>query len=644
MKYVVITGGVISGVGKGIIASSTGVLLRAMTQRVSAIKIDPYLNVDAGTLSPLDHGEVFVLEDGGEVDLDLGNYERFLDVTLTRDNNITLGKLYERIIQKERRGDFLGKTVQVVPHVTDAVQDWIERVAAHPVHLGARASGDSDERPDVCIIELGGTIGDLEGAPFVEALRQFQFRVGRENFFLIHVSLVPLVGGGPGDGGEQKSRPTQSSVRDLRSAGLSPDVIACRSSTQLSAGVRDKISLFCQVPANHIMAVHDCESVYHVPMLLASQGLDAILASRLGLVANASIPRPLSIPATELHDTDYFVQWTTRARNLADPQGNVTVAIVGKYTFLHDSYISIIKALNHAAMASSIHVKLVWIEATDLEELSPDDGAERAESFSRVSSSINGTPLLQASRSAESVDEELSMALAFPAAVVAAPGSPRYGMSALERHSAAWDTLRGADALIVPGGFGERGTEGKLAAIKHARTTNTPFLGICLGFQLAVIEHARNILGLQGANSVELDSHTPHPVVVNMPEVSSVKLGGTMRLGARDTIFVEAECKSRTLYANAGITGEVISERHRHRYEVNPEMVDQLASNGMLFVGKDVETKSRMEILERVDHPFFVGVQFHPEFLSRPLRPAPLFLGLVMAASEHISRDHVPLL
>lgn len=462
MKYIVVTGGVISGVGKGIIASSTGVLLKSMGQRVTAIKIDPYLNIDAGTLSPYDHGEVFILEDGGEVDLDLGNYERFLNVRLCRDNNITTGKVYQQVIERERRGDYLGKTVQVVPHVTDAIQDWIERVARVPVDA-------STERPDVCIIELGGTVGDIESAPFIEALRQFQFRVGLENFLVVHVSLVPVVGAV----GEQKTKPTQSSVRDLRGLGLSPDVIACRSSHQLEESIKEKISMFCHVGVDRVVAVHDCASVYHVPMLLEEQGLGRFVLGRLGLAL-----RPAG---------DYWAAWQRMCGVAEAPASELVVAVVGKYTHLQDSYLSIKRALDHAAMHLGRRASIAWIEASELEECRGGDQT---------------------------------------------------------RFEKAWKALRAAHSLIVPGGFGDRGTLGKLAAINYARVNAVPVLGICLGYQLMVIEASRNQLGWTDANSTEMDEQTGHPVVIYMPEGSKTHLGGTMRCGARPTTFIQSGSKS----------------------------------------------------------------------------------------------------
>ncbi len=476
MKYIVVTGGVISGVGKGIIASSTGVLLKSLGQRVTAIKIDPYLNIDAGTLSPFDHGEVFILDDGGEVDLDLGNYERFLDVKLSRDNNITTGKVYQHVIERERKGDYLGKTVQVVPHITDAIQDWIERVAKIPID-------STSNRPDVCIIELGGTVGDIESAPFIEALRQFQFRVGLENFMVIHVSLVPTVG----VVGEQKTKPTQSSIRDLRGLGLSPDVIACRSSHPLEEPIKEKISMFCHVSTDRVIAVHDCSSVYHVPILLEAQKLGDFISRRLGLVSRDA--------------GNYWAAWKNICRAFDDPIGQTTIAVVGKYTHLQDSYLSIKRALDHAAMFLERKVKICWIEASDLES----EDKTRSEIAWKI----------------------LKLSQYFMYMMI----------SSFDYFSS---------GMIVPGGFGDRGTLGKLLAINYARVNQVPILGICLGFQLMVIETARSLLGWSDANSTEMNADTGHPVVLYMPEVSKTHLGGTMRCGSRITKFVQPDSRSGT--------------------------------------------------------------------------------------------------
>ncbi|KAI9007394.1 CTP synthase N-terminus-domain-containing protein [Gaertneriomyces semiglobifer] len=552
MKYILVTGGVISGIGKGVIASSTGLLLRTRGMRVTSIKIDPYLNIDAGTLSPLDHGEVFVLDDGGEVDLDLGNYERFLDITLTRENNITTGKIYKSVIERERKGDYLGKTVQVVPHITNAIQEWVERVARIPVD-------DSGEEPDVCIVELGGTVGDIESAPFIEAMRQFQFRVGHENFCLIHVSLVPIVGAV----GEQKTKPTQASVRDLRGLGLMPDLVACRSSKPLDEDVKEKISMFCHVPKEHVMAVHDCQSVYHVPLLLDNQGMLNVIQKRLNLT-----------PRLGRKSSHLYLKWkdlTTRHTRLHD---SVNIVLVGKYTHLKDSYISVVKSLEHAALSCNRKLHIDWVEASDLEH-------------------------------------------------------DQLGVDPIRYHEA-WKVLVGASGILVPGGFGVRGTEGMIAAAKWARENEVPYLGICLGMQIAVIEFARNVCGLSGANSTEMDKDTAHPVVINMPEISQTILGGTMRLGDRPTIFQDHTLDSvtRKLYGNP----RIIHERHRHRYEVNPSYVPQLESAGISFVGRD-DKGERMIVTEIKNHPFYVGTQFHPEYKTRPLKPTPVFLGFVLASA-----------
>ncbi|KAI9222575.1 CTP synthase [Blastocladiella britannica] len=574
-KYILVSGGVISGIGKGVIASCTGLLLKMYGLRVTAIKIDPYLNIDAGTLSPLDHGEVFVLNDGGEVDLDLGNYERFLDVQLSRDNNITTGKIYREVIEKERRGDYLGKTVQVVPHITNAIQDWVERVAAISVD-------QSGEAPDVCIIELGGTVGDIESAPFVEAMRQFQFRVGHDNFALIHVSLVPVVG----SVGEQKTKPTQASIRDLRGAGLTPDVIACRSSTKLAEGVKEKISMFCHVAPEQVLAVHDCASVYHVPLLLEEQGLVKVLETRLKLhdLLQARMARETAA-VIEHASQSLQAKWrqlTTRITRMHDV---VKVALVGKYTDLHDSYISVTKSLEHAALSCNRKLEILWVEASDLEPATKD-----------------ASPI---------------------------------------KYHEAWRKLCHAQGVLVPGGFGNRGTDGKIAAAKWARENKIPYLGICLGMQVAVVEFARNACGIATADHEEFAPEAKDKLIVYMPEINKEQLGGTMRLGSRVSLLDDTKLKARA--ANGGNPSVVqalyngaseVYERHRHRYEVNPAYVDQLEKEGMYFVGRD-DSGERMEFMElpTAMHPYFVGIQGHPEYLTRPLKPAPLFLGLILASS-----------
>ncbi|XXG61605.1 hypothetical protein AAC387_Pa05g0176 [Persea americana] len=555
MKYVLVTGGVVSGLGKGVTASSIGVVLKASGLRVTSIKIDPYLNTDAGTMSPFEHGEVFVLDDGGEVDLDLGNYERFLDVKLTRDNNITTGKIYQSVIDKERRGDYLGKTVQVVPHITDAIQEWIERVAMIPV--------DGMEGPaDVCVIELGGTIGDIESMPFIEALGQFSYHVGPGNFCLVHVSLVPVLN----VVGEQKTKPTQHSVRGLRGLGLTPNILACRSAKPLEENVKEKLSQFCHVPAENIITLYDVSNIWHIPLLLRDQKAHEAILRELNLLGSGREPNLLGV-AKKLE----LEEWTKRATLCDMLQEPVKIAMVGKYTGLSDSYLSVLKALLHASIVC--HKKLVveWVPATDLED--------------------------------------------------------KTAKEAPDVYKAAWNLLKGADGVLVPGGFGDRGVQGKILAAKYARENKVPFLGICLGMQIAVIEIARSVLGLNDADSTEFDPETKSPCVIFMPEGSKTHMGGTMRLGTRRTYFQVADCKSAKLYGNVNY----VDERHRHRYEVNPDMIPKLEAAGLSFVGKD-ETGKRMEIVELPDHPYFVGVQFHPEFKSRPGKPSALFLGLIAAA------------
>ncbi|XP_052892155.1 CTP synthase [Anopheles moucheti] len=546
MKYILVTGGVISGVGKGVIASSFGTLLNACGIPITSIKIDPYINIDAGTFSPYEHGEVFVLDDGSEVDLDLGNYERFLDVVLHKDNNITTGKVYKMVIDKERIGMYLGKTVQVVPHITDAIQEWVERVAVTPVK--------DDIVPEVCIIELGGTIGDIEGMPFVEAFRQFQFRVKKENFCVAHVSLVPL----PRATGEPKTKPTQASVRELRGFGLSPDMIVCRSENPIGDEVKDKISNFCHVSPNQVICIHDLSSIYHVPLLMEQSGVIDILKERLHL--NLPTPRP----------ANFMQSWRDLAERVDNVYKKVNIALVGKYTKLQDSYASVIKSLLHASIAAGYKLNLTFIDSSNLERCTK--------------------------------------------------------MENPNLYYDAWHDLTNSHGIVVPGGFGSRGIEGKIRACQWARENGKPMLGICLGLQAAVIEYARNVLKLVDAHSTECDDTTPNPLVIDMPEHHTGILGGTMRLGKRTTIF-RGDSKIRQLYNNK----EQIEERHRHRYEVNPKYVEQLQSHGMRFVGTDSE-KERMEIMELEDHVYYVATQFHPEYLSRPLKPSPPFLGLILAS------------
>ncbi|XP_019647801.1 PREDICTED: CTP synthase 1-like [Branchiostoma belcheri] len=558
MRYILVSGGVISGIGKGVIASSIGTILKSCGLKVTSIKIDPYLNIDAGTFSPYEHGEVFVLDDGGEVDLDLGNYERFLDVKLTRDNNITTGKIYQSVINKERKGDYLGKTVQVVPHITDAIQEWVQRVAKIPVD-------GKNEEPEVCVIELGGTIGDIEGMPFVEAFRQFQFRVKRENFCCVHVSLVPQ----PGSTGEQKTKPTQNSVRELRGLGLSPDLVVARSQNPIGQGVKEKISMFCHVSPDQVICIHDCSSIYRVPVMLEEQNVIRFFSERLHL----------EMPSR--NGGKLLRKWRDLSDRFDHLRKDVSIALVGKYTQLEDAYASVIKALKHASLACNHKLTLKYIEACHLEE-----------------ESMSTNPV---------------------------------------RYHEAWSQLCSSDGVLVPGGFGVRGVEGKIRAAEWARKNKRPYLGVCLGMQVAVIEYARNVLGFKDAHSTEFDPKTENQVVIDMPEHNPGDMGGTMRLGQRKTIFKSDNSVLRKLYGKP----DYVEERHRHRYEVNPEYVERLQKKGLHFVGQDVEGE-RMEIVELEDHPFYVGVQYHPEFLSRPMRPSPPYLGLLLAScgklQSYISR------
>ena len=547
MKYVVVTGGVLSGLGKGITASSIGVLLKSAGLSVTSVKIDPYLNCDAGTMSPFEHGEVYVLDDGGEVDLDLGNYERFLDISLTKDNNITTGKVYQAVIERERRGDYLGKTVQVIPHITNEIQEWIERVA----NISSDGSGKT---PDACVIELGGTVGDIESAPFVEALRQFQFRVGEENICFVHVSLVPVMG----PVGEQKTKPTQHTVKELRGLGIIPDILVCRSEHPLNIETREKLAAFCHVSPDAVVSAHDVSNIYRIPILLEEQGVSQVLAKEIGF----------DLPNSRPHLED----WIKMANTVDNLEEIIKIAMVGKYTGLSDSYLSVIKALQHSSYEVNRKLEINWIESESLDDKKKSEDPEK--------------------------------------------------------YAEAWDILKAADGILVPGGFGIRGIEGKIKAAEYARLNKVPYLGVCLGLQIATIEFCRNVLGMENANSTEFDEDTPQPAVIFMPEISKTHMGGTMRLGAKPTPFLVDDCKIRRLYGNQSF----VNERHRHRYEVNPELIDQIEAAGLIYVGKD-ETGQRCEIMELKDHPYYVGTQYHPEFKSRPGKPSPPFLGLLMAAS-----------
>ena len=523
-KFVFVTGGVMSGLGKGITAASTGRLLSNAGFDVTAVKIDPYLNVDAGTMNPFQHGEVYVLEDGGEVDLDLGNYERFLGTDMTSDHNVTTGKVYENVIERERAGDYLGKTVQVIPHITDDIKRRIREAA---------------EGTDVCIVEIGGTVGDIEGMPYLEALRQFAHEEDDEDILFAHVTLVPY-----SKNGEQKTKPTQHSVKELRSIGLQPDVLVGRCADPLDEQTREKIALFCDVATDAVFSNPDVDDIYHVPLVVEDEGLDRYVMAELGIAAEAAPP----------------AERDSRWRDLVtrDREGSVEIALVGKYD-LEDAYISVHEALKHAGIHHGVEVDVRWVPS--------DDVADRR----------------------------------------------------LER-------LAGADGVVVPGGFGSRGTEGKIEAIRYARERDVPFLGLCLGFQMAVVEHARNVLGWSDAHSTELDGETAHPVIDLLPEQYETEdMGGTMRLGAHET-----DIDVGTL-AHAVYGADACTERHRHRYEVNPEYIADLEGEGLCFSGY---ADNRMEIVERTDHPYFVGTQFHPEFRSRPDRASPPFVGLVEAVLD----------
>lgn len=520
-KYIFVTGGVLSGLGKGITASSIGLLLKSRGLTVTAIKIDPYLNCDAGTMNPYQHGEVFVLDDGTEVDMDLGSYERFLNIDLTKDHNITTGKIYRSVIEKERRGDYLGATVQIIPHVTDEIKASIKRVAERT-------------KADVVIVEVGGTVGDIESMPFLEALRQMHQELGDDHCLFVHTTLVPIVS----VVGEQKTKPTQHSVKELRAIGIQPDVIIGRSTAALTEGIRKKIALFCDVPFEAVISAPDVRSIYQVPLLFEEQKLTKLMLERLKLSARA---RDLS-------------EWQRFVDAVLHPQEQLRIALVGKYTMLRDSYVSYVEALTHAGAALSAGIEIVWIEAEEFSE----------------------------------------------------------------------SQIESVDGVIVPVGFGHRGAEGKIKAIRYTRTHNVPFLGICYGFQLAVIEFARSVLGLEGANSTEFGA-TEHPVIDLMPEQKPLtEKGATMRLGTQP-ILIERGTLAHKLY---GATE--ISERHRHRYEVNTHYIRDLEAAGLKFSGKSPDGR-RMEILELLGHPYFIASQFHPEFKSRPTHPRPLFLGLVQA-------------
>ncbi|HXN45021.1 MAG TPA: CTP synthase [Bryobacteraceae bacterium] len=535
-KYIFVTGGVVSSLGKGIAASSIGCMLESRGLRVTLQKFDPYLNVDPGTMSPFQHGEVFVTDDGAETDLDLGHYERFTHAPLTQANNVTSGRIYERIITKERRGDYLGKTVQVIPHVTNEIKAAIRKVSPGV---------------DVVIVEIGGTVGDIESLPFLEAIRQFRHEVGRENAIFVHVTLVPWINAAQ----ELKTKPTQHSVKELREIGIQPDLLLCRSEQVLSDEIKEKIALFCDVDVENVISAFDVESVYAVPLGFAEQGVDERVLRLLHLESG---PRQLE-------------QWSAMVHRLKNPAGEVSIALVGKYTKYEDSYKSLKEALLHGGLAHNVKVGIHWINSEQFTEK---------------------------------------------------PGSI--------------EALDAFDGILVPGGFGKRGCEGMIEAVRFARERKVPYFGICLGMQMLVVEFARNVCGLAGANSTEFDTATPHRVIYKLRELKGIDdLGGTMRLGAYPCQLAEGS------FAYQAYGKREISERHRHRYEFNRDYQETLTSAGLRLAGETPDGVY-VEICELPDHPWALGCQFHPEFKSRPLEPHPLFAAFIGAAAGFRARRERP--
>ena len=531
-KYLFLTGGVVSSVGKGVTAAAIGKLLKERGLSVSIQKLDPYINVDPGTMSPYQHGEVFVLDDGSETDLDLGHYERFIDVSLSRVCNLTTGQIYSNVIARERRGDFLGGTIQVVPHITNEIKSRIREV--HEVTSA-----------DVVITEVGGTVGDIESLPFLEALRQIRSDVGRENAMFVHVTWLPYIGAT----GELKTKPTQHSVRELRGIGISPDVIIARSDHTVVESLREKIAQFCDVDRKGVIPLTTTSSLYEVPLLLEAEGLGDNIVNRLGLI-------PTQVPD--------WSDWEDLVAQEREDRPKIRIAIVGKYVELRDAYMSVREAVRHASLEAGVEAEFLWVHSAELEK---DKG---------------------------------------------------------------WDELKRAHGIIVPGGFGSRGIEGKIAAAHYARENQIPYLGLCLGMQVMVIEFGRHVLGTEDANSTEFDRNTSHPVIDLLPEQRGIgEMGGTMRLGLYPCDLVEGTL-ARTVYQT-----DSVNERHRHRYEFNNTYREILAEHGMVYSGLSPDGRL-VEIAELSDHPFMIGSQFHPEFLSRPNRPHPLFAGFVQAA---IRRD-----
>ena len=527
VKYVFVTGGVVSGLGKGITAASLGRLLKARGYKVTMQKFDPYINIDPGTMNPIQHGEVFVTDDGAETDLDLGHYERFIDESLTKNSNVTTGKIYWSVLQKERRGDFGGGTVQVIPHITNEIKSRFHR------------DFTSDET-SIAIIEVGGTVGDIESQPFLESIRQFQHDVGHENAILIHVTLIPYLRAS----GEMKTKPTQASVKELQGMGIQPDVIVCRSELPLDNGIKDKIALFCNVPSDHVLQNLDVEYLYEAPLAMEKEHLAQVVCDCL----------KLDCPEPDLED------WKAMVNALRHPTKEVNIALVGKYIQLHDAYISVVEALKHGGIAQHATVNIKWVD------------------------------------------------------------------SELLNNSNVEEVLGDMDGILVPGGFGDRGIEGKITAIEFARIRKIPFLGLCLGMQLSVVEFARHVVGYNDAHSIELDPNTTHPVIALLPEQDGIEdIGGTLRLGSYPCVLDKSSLAYK-LYGE-----ETIRERHRHRYEFNNDYRKVLTENGMMLSGISPDGRI-VEMVELPDHPFFIGTQAHPELKSRPNRPHPLFRGFVEAA------------
>ena len=530
VKYVFVTGGVVSGLGKGITAASLGRLLKARGYKVTMQKFDPYINIDPGTMNPIQHGEVFVTDDGAETDLDLGHYERFIDESLDKNSNVTTGKVYWSVLQKELRGDYGGGTVQVIPHITNEIKSRFYR-------------NFTDDDTRIAIIEVGGTVGDIESQPFLESIRQFQHEVGHENAILIHVTLIPYLSASQ----ELKTKPTQASVKDLQSMGIQPDIIVCRSEHPLDQGIKDKIALFCNVPSDHVLQNLDVEYLYEAPLAMEKEHLAQVACECLHL----------NCPEPDLDD------WHKMVDDLRHPTSKVTIALVGKYVQLHDAYISVVEALKHGGITNHATIDIKWVDSETVTE--------------------------------DNVDELLGE----------------------------------VDGILVPGGFGTRGIEGMITAISYARENKIPFLGLCLGMQLTIVEYARNVVGFRDAHSIEMDPNTTHPVIALMPDQNGVEdIGGTLRLGAYPCVLAK-DSLAHSLYGT-----DNISERHRHRYEVNNDFRAVLTEKGLLLSGTSPDNRI-VEMCELPGHPFYIATQGHPELKSRPNRPHPLFRGLIEAALKH---------